>query len=670
MSIISQINSTTIDHVKLLKWITQTKSLIQDETKCLKYTYEYMYFMCSGNFKKLNQFQFIRQIISNGETNTSDFLTELAQYYKISDECKNEILLWFLLKLNEIQSDIKTINQSETHIYKIFRTMFGFILYMVNTIDHQTIKTNFKNYICGIFYVSIAYLLDDLIDQDIMKPFELKEIDNLISQLTLENPIIHDEIENPSPILQLFRKWYYEFNQHFKTFPNSNRLKQIFQRLHQAQIDDNYAKNTDNAILFQMKLDKSYYTQLTIPYFFNIEPSKDNLTILQVVAVMEQLFDDYNDRDEDRLLGKQTFFTENDKVITGIELILKCTIFLIKNTPNKYKQHHLIKLCQIINYNDLTSYECLKTEGLLKYPKYYQLLDSIRIFNQSVSMNIDRTLIKQFESENNKLSTLYQTHMQNMVSMTINGNNPLCVTMNYSLNGGKNQRSFIAYLFALEYQIDSQILPFLKACEYCQTSSLIFDDLPAQDNATLRRNNICTHLQFPEYQAQLGGLGLIMDSFREISDSHFNSDLKIELISYLSKSMGHTGLCLGQLIDLQNNNTNLSQFLNMYYLKTSLAFEIPMYGVAILAKAKNREVIKRLAYHLGIAYQIKDDLLELSSHDKISIRVAKKITDIISQPECQKLYNYHRSECLKCLIKLSPLKLFDQIVQLIFKILT
>jgi len=208
--------------------------------------------------------------------------------------------------------------------------------------------------------------------------------------------------------------------------------------------------------------------------------------------------------------------------------------------------------------------------------------------------------------------------------------------MNYSLlAGGKRLRPL---LMAETYQLfggqEREILePFMAAIEMIHTYSLVHDDLPAMDNDEYRRGRKTTHVVYGEAMAILAGDGLLNFSF-ETALKAFQTispaDSAVELISYqkvakamqvLTAKAGIYGMIGGQVIDMEEYDgvVNRSRLDLMYQLKTGALIEASMMIGAILAGAKDEEIykIEHIAGDIGLAFQIKDDILDITSTPEV-----------------------------------------------------
>lgn len=151
------------------------------------------------------------------------------------------------------------------------------------------------------------------------------------------------------------------------------------------------------------------------------------------------------------------------------------------------------------------------------------------------------------------------------------------------------------------------------AAEMVHAASLILDDLPCMDDAALRRNNPTTHIAFDESTAILSATSLLNRAFGVLARLRdIDPAIRIALVDLLSYSVGSTGLIAGQMADLANDDsqTNLQDVERLNRLKTGALFEFTIYSAAILTEhtVGRKEELKDFAYHLGLGFQLLDDL--------------------------------------------------------------
>ena len=152
------------------------------------------------------------------------------------------------------------------------------------------------------------------------------------------------------------------------------------------------------------------------------------------------------------------------------------------------------------------------------------------------------------------------------------------------------------------------------AIELIHTYSLIHDDLPAMDNATLRRGHPTLHTTYDEATAILVGDGLNTYAFEVLSKASMHNDVKIELIKILSENAGVSGMVLGQAIDLyfENKKLSLNELKELHINKTAklIAASLKM-GAIIVNETNLADKLYDFGIKLGLLFQIQDDLLDL-----------------------------------------------------------
>ena len=151
--------------------------------------------------------------------------------------------------------------------------------------------------------------------------------------------------------------------------------------------------------------------------------------------------------------------------------------------------------------------------------------------------------------------------------------------------------------------------------------SLVHDDLPSMDNDDLRRGHKTCHKKFDEATAILVGDALQSLAFEILANhkTHKDSKKRIMLINELSKSAGCEGMVGGQMLDLEaeKKKLNLKEIYNLQRLKTGELFRFSCVSPCILAgKNKKIKMFENFSSNLGLAFQIKDDLLDIEGNEK------------------------------------------------------
>ena len=193
--------------------------------------------------------------------------------------------------------------------------------------------------------------------------------------------------------------------------------------------------------------------------------------------------------------------------------------------------------------------------------------------------------------------------------------------VNYSLlSGGKRLRP-VLFLGAYELFRDDlkKALPFACAMEMIHTYSLIHDDLPAMDNDDYRRGKLSNHKKFGEARAILAGDALLNKAFETGLDAAINlKDINaIKALKLIADSSGTEGMIGGQVIDIDGENkiSSIEDLKYMYSLKTGAIIKSSVTAGATLAGATENEIklLENYAEKVGIAFQIMDDILDVTS---------------------------------------------------------
>ena len=206
--------------------------------------------------------------------------------------------------------------------------------------------------------------------------------------------------------------------------------------------------------------------------------------------------------------------------------------------------------------------------------------------------------------------------------------------MNYSvLAGGKRLRPMLMEETYRLFGGSSEVIePFMSAIEMIHTYSLVHDDLPAMDNDEYRRGRKTTHVVYGEGMAILAGDGLLNYAFEtalkafDVEPANQNIGKAMQI---LAKKAGIYGMIGGQTADIEAENMEQSKVTNDLLLfihknKTAALIESSMMIGAVLAGAKEDDVkaVEKIAYNVGIAFQIQDDILDITS----SLEVLGKMT--------------------------------------------
>ncbi|RXJ99115.1 geranyl transferase [Arcobacter sp. CECT 8986] len=157
-------------------------------------------------------------------------------------------------------------------------------------------------------------------------------------------------------------------------------------------------------------------------------------------------------------------------------------------------------------------------------------------------------------------------------------------------------------------------MPVALGVEYLHTYSLVHDDLPAMDNADLRRGFETLHKKYDEVTAILVGDALNTHSFNLIANSPLSSDIKIQLIKTLSSDGGIDGMIIGQAIDCYFENQLLKldqlEFLHIHKTAKLIAASLKMGAIIAQYDIELQDKLYNFGIDIGLLFQIQDDIID------------------------------------------------------------
>lgn len=187
------------------------------------------------------------------------------------------------------------------------------------------------------------------------------------------------------------------------------------------------------------------------------------------------------------------------------------------------------------------------------------------------------------------------------------------------LNGGKRLRPFL--LFVTLELLNEDIKKGVKsaiALEMIHSYSLVHDDLPALDNDDYRRGKLTTHKVFGEAEGILIGDSLLTYAFYVLSQKNLvflSSEQLVNIISKTSEYAGINGMIGGQMIDIESENKkiDLETLKYIHSHKTGKLIKLPIEIACIIANLEKdkREILEEYADLIGLAFQVKDDILDV-----------------------------------------------------------
>jgi farnesyl diphosphate synthase len=203
------------------------------------------------------------------------------------------------------------------------------------------------------------------------------------------------------------------------------------------------------------------------------------------------------------------------------------------------------------------------------------------------------------------------------------------------LGGGKRLRPFLVAATGALFDVPERAATRAGAAvELIHAYSLVHDDLPAMDDAALRRGRPSCHRAFDEATAILAGDALQALAFEVLARDGYGADAaqRCALLQGLARAAGPLGMCGGQMIDLlaERRTLSLAEVRELQALKTGAIIAFCCEAGAVLgrAAAEERAALAAYAADLGLAFQIRDDLLDLEGDSAVTGKDAGRDSEV------------------------------------------
>ncbi|WP_410511277.1 polyprenyl synthetase family protein [Paenibacillus sp. BR2-3] len=584
----------------------------------------------------------------------------LAGFYRWAQKEGIEIAaIWVIDKLKNVSSHIPKGMNAEQAERKLIKIIIGVILHVIEEMDDEITPAERTLRLDEAIRLGYSYgltypFIDDLLDSGVLTAGEKEQYSRMIRAALL------------SGVVPELRGWAGK-NVDFIQFVHSE-LRDAFEYIKGLQRPETQKTFFEQSYVFfhsqdmdrEKDLSNANYTneELYIPII--LKSSSSRLIVRSVISapmdegfehrtffygIYNQLADDFADMFDDRRDGAVTPYTyylkyhnHRSDLINPYELYWTVISRLIHNVYHSDAKTREVILDRAINGLK----RCKERIGTEKYNEIMEIFasgnpDLNRLVQHMVRKAEDvdffdkllrdqmNTILKNDRQEKEDFQGTIETvrHQINNLLQIPKPNGippmkePLIDAANYSLEGdGKRIRPILTWVMGVkEYGLnESAIVPLLRSLEYMHTASLIFDDLPSQDNASTRRGRPTLHQVHNSATAELTGLFLIQKAIKEqASLEQFDAKTVLALMQYSAQKA--EDMCMGQAMDLHSKGKalTLEQLNMMCFYKTGVAFEASLVMPAILAQVKEPEItaLKKFAYHAGIAFQIKDDLLDL-----------------------------------------------------------
>ena len=227
----------------------------------------------------------------------------------------------------------------------------------------------------------------------------------------------------------------------------------------------------------------------------------------------------------------------------------------------------------------------------------------------------------ELQTEMNRVAEAVEKTIGHLLPETELAENRLFQAMRHgTLSGGKRLRPFLTMHTANLFNVDPvRARRVAAAVEFVHCYSLIHDDLPAMDDAKLRRGKPTVHIQFDEATAILAGDALLTLAFEVLSEPETHEDPRVrcELVRSLAKAAGGHGMAGGQMLDLigEREEFDLGTISRLQRMKTGKLMAFACEAGVILGKGgePHRKALCNYAFDLGLAFQVTDDILDVEA---------------------------------------------------------
>ena len=580
-------------------------------------------------------------------------------YVKAREEGIESTFIWLIEKLKTVSSHIPEGMDAEQAKRKLIKIIAGVLMHVVEEMDDEVSPEERTRKLDEAIRLGYSYgltypFIDDLLDAKILSHQEERQYSDLIrtTLVTGNVPGLGKWTGKNKELITYIHSELREAFDYIKGHQRQESRKSFFEQafvFFQSQevdrVKDLSYANYSNEELYIPIILKSSSSRLIVRSVLSASKDEGFDQRTFYYGIYNQLADDFADMFDDLKEGSVTPYTyfikyheQRSDLINPFELYWTVISHLI---------HHVYqsdpKTCEVILDRAINGLKRFKEKkGAKKYSEVMELFssgnsnfnkliqnmvrkaDDVDFFDKLLRDHMITNLKREKEEQEDFIDTIEtvrdKVNQIIPIAKASQDADPIVDGANYSLKGsGKRLRPIITWVMGVqEYGLkESDILPLLKSLEYLHTASLIFDDLPSQDNASIRRGRQTLHVVYNTAIAELTGLFLTQKAMEEqASLDGFASKTVLELIQYTAQKTAD--MCKGQAMDLQSKGEplTLEQLNTMCFYKTGIAFEASLIMPAILAHAREQEIeaLKRFAYHAGIAFQIKDDLLDVEGN--------------------------------------------------------
>ncbi len=607
----------------------------------------------------------VKQHLTADRGEKSDRFSMAELYRWAKKEGVESTVIWLVRKLKRVSSNIPEGMDSEQAQRKLIKMIAGVLMHVMEEMDDEVpqeerTKRLDKAIRLGYSYGLTYPFIDDLLDAKILTKEEENRYTEII-RITLTTGVVPELGVWKGDNKELIRFVHKELRAAFEYIRSSQREEALssffeqsfvfFQSQEVDRIKDLSNDHYTNEEIYLPVILKSASSRLIVRSVISAAEDEGFENRTFYYGIYNQLADDFADMDEDMKDGAVTPYTyflkyhgKRPDLINPFELYWTVISYLIHDVFHSDKKTTEVILNRAIN--GLKRFK--ERVGIEKYNRVMELLatrdrkfdaliqqmvrnaDDVDFFDKLLRDQMLTTIRNERKEREEFKATVENVRNQINTILSIAKSQteskmeePIVDAANYSLEGdGKRLRPILTWQMGVnEYGLDqTAIVPLLKSLEYMHTASLIFDDLPSQDNASTRRGRATLHQVHNIAIAELTGLFLTQKAVEEqASLDQFDSKTVLKLIHYSSRTTAQ--MCNGQVMDLESKGKalTLEQLNMMCFYKTGIAFEAALIMPAILAKVEQEEIaaLKKFAYHAGIAFQIQDDLLDVEGNQSL-----------------------------------------------------
>ncbi|MFC7687302.1 polyprenyl synthetase family protein [Ureibacillus sp. GCM10028918] len=571
---------------------------------------------------------------------------------------EEQILLtvdWLLNKLNTVSSNIPVELDAVNAQRKLIKIIAGVLMHTVDGFNDHTHADERREKLDKAIRLGYCYgltypFIDDFLDSSLLSKKEKEQYSQLVRTSLVSGkvpPLGSGWKEETLQILDYIHAELKEAFEYIQTQQTSGKFfEQAFVFFHSQELDRQKELSnqtyTNEELYIPIILKSSSSRLVARSVIQEIDDGFENRTFLY--GIYNQLADDFADIFEDLDAGAVTPYTyyikhqhHRNDLINPFEMYWAVIANLIHNVYHSDHQTREVILNRAINglkrfkeKHGGRKYEEVMKQFASGFPQFNMVLqkmvgkgDDVDFFDKLLRDHmIDHLKIQREEKEafKEKIQKVKERVNQTLLVSPVQEagflSDPVLEAANYSLTGdGKRLRPIMSWFVGVEMfgLNEASLVPLFRSLEFMHTASLIFDDLPSQDNASYRRGRPTVHEIYNVAIAELTGLFLTQKAIEQQTFlEEFDTKAVLELVRYSAQVTAN--ICKGQVMDLESKEKRLTkdELETMCFYKTALGFEAALLMPAILAKANEREInaLKKFSRHAGIAFQIKDDLLD------------------------------------------------------------